>query len=176
MVAATASPLFFSLIPTPFRLLFWKHSPRIQIQRGVPNSRARVVGDRGRGELVPVAVVGRGRRRSRSLLIRHSMRARVARPSSLPSLSKCSQKQANILALFRTTFPETFPRINSGVEWKAESEPSVCGAVVGCLPPLWEVVSIFFTFFNSLLFWSFMRKSLVHAAALNNLNLVRVNH
>ena len=26
-------------------------------------------------------------------------------------------------------------RINSGVEWKAESESSVCGAV-GCLPPL----------------------------------------
>ena len=121
------------------RLLFWKHSPRIQIQRGVPNSRARVVGDRGRGELVPVAVVGRGRRAGRVLCSFVILCARVLldRRPFPPSLSKCSQKQANILALFRTTFPETFPRINSGVEWKAESESSVCGAVVGCLPPLW---------------------------------------
>ena len=85
-------------------------------------------------------------------------RVLLDRPS-FPSLSKCSQKQANILALFRTTFPETFPRINSGVEWKAESESSVCGAV-GCLPPLWKVVHIYVPF--SAPFLLLHRMSLIH--------------
>ena len=129
MVAA-ASPLFFSLIPTPSDSYFGNTVTEFKFRRACLTV--------GRGWL---AIAG-GASCSRSRLLAVAagrvpcsfviLCARVLldrRPFPL-SLSKCSQKQANILALFRTTFPETFPRINSGVEWKAESESSACVALL----------------------------------------------